>query len=194
MMYYIIENDKIILSDNDLEKLKNTIQFLPQYSISDIKETDREIVNNVFTDTTEYLNTKREELLNQVSEIASSFEQVENHDMYIASSIGFRVNADQKALRNIDVLINLNVTTYRDYDNVNHNVTIDDLKIIKSEIEQNAMNLYQQKWAYQDLINNAKTIESLNSIEVNFKMLDLSLSNVSETTPPLENEDKSLLN
>src|SRR5574344_457254 len=194
MMYYIIENDKIILSDNDLEKLKNTIQFLPQYSISDIKETDREIVNNVFTDTTEYLNTKREELLNQVSEIASSFEQVENHDMYLASSIGFRVNADQKALRNIDVLINLNVTTYRDYDNVNHNVTIDDLKIIKSEIEQNAMNLYQQKWAYQDLINNAKTIESLNSIEVNFKMLDLSLSNVSETTPPLENEDKSLLN
>lgn len=194
MMYYIIENDKIILSDNDLEKLKNTIQFLPQYSISDIKETDREIVNNVFTDTTEYLNIKREELLNQVSEIASSFEQVENHDMYIASSIGFRVNADQKALRNIDVLINLNVTVYRDYDNVNHNVTIDDLKIIKSEIEQNAMNLYQQKWAYQDLINNAETIESLNSIEVNFKMLDLSLSNVSETTPPLGNEDKSLLN
>lgn len=194
MMYYIIENDKIILSDNDLEKLKNTIQFLPQYSISDIKETDREIVNNVFTDTTEYLNIKREELLNQVSEIASSFEQVENHDMYITSSIGFRVNADQKALRNIDVLINLNVTAYRDYDNVNHNVTIDDLKIIKSEIEQNAMNLYQQKWAYQDLINNAETIESLNSIEVNFKMLDLSLSNVSETTPPLGNEDKSLLN
>ena len=72
--------------------------------------------------------------------------------------------------------------------------TVDDLKIIKSEIEQNAMNLYQQKWAYQDLINNAETIESLNSIEVNFKMLDLSLSNVSETTPPLGNEDKSLLN
>lgn len=110
--------------------------------------------------------------LAELSTKASSFEQTENKEMYIISSLGYKVNADPKALRNIEVLIELGVTQFRNYDNENVEVTTDNLKTIKSEIGINSVKLYQQKWAMQDLINKAETIEELNSIEIKFTMMD----------------------
>ena len=110
--------------------------------------------------------------LAELSTKASSFEQTENKEMYIISSLGYKVNADPKALRNIEVLIELGVTQFRNYDNENVEVTTDNLKTIKSEIGINSVKLYQQKWAMQDLINKAETIEELNSIEIKFTMTD----------------------
>ena len=94
--------------------------------------------------------------------------------MYVTSSLGFKVNADHKALRNIDVLISQNVTQFKVYDNTIKPVTVEDLKIIKLEIEQNALNIYHQKWEYQDMINNASSIKELKKIDIDFKMLDFS--------------------
>ena len=114
----------------------------------------------------------KSEKLSELSTKASSFEQTENKEMYIISSLGYKVNADPKALRNIEVLIYLGITQFRNYDNKNMEVTTDNLKTIKSEISINSVKLYQQKWAMQDLINKAETIEELNSIEIKFTMMD----------------------
>ena len=51
------------------------------------------------------LEELRERKLNELSSKASRFEQTENKDMFVTSSLGFRVNADPKAKRNIDTLI-----------------------------------------------------------------------------------------
>lgn len=112
--------------------------------------------------------------LNELSTKASSFEQTENKDMYITSSLGYKVNADPKALRNIEVLIDLGVTEFRTYDNESVEITADGLKTLKKEIGINAVSLYQQKWVLQDLINKATAEEELNVIDIKFTMKDFS--------------------
>lgn len=43
-MYYVQKNDKIVLADADLKKLKNTLAFMPQYANLKIIETPLEII------------------------------------------------------------------------------------------------------------------------------------------------------
>jgi hypothetical protein len=118
------------------------------------------------------LEELREQKLNELSSQASHFEQTENKDMFLTSSLGFRVNADPKAKRNIDTLIELQVQTFRDYDNVIHaNITVQDLETIKREISLNAVNLYNQKWAMESEINSLETIEDIKNYEIKFEML-----------------------
>lgn len=118
------------------------------------------------------LEELRERKLNELSSKASRFEQTENKDMFVTSSLGFRVNADPKAKRNIDTLIELQVQTFRDYDNVIHNdITVENLETIKREISLNAVNLYNQKWTMESEINSLETIEDIKNYEIKFEML-----------------------
>lgn len=43
-MFYILENENIVLFDSDKEKLENTIAFMPQYEGLEVLETQDEIV------------------------------------------------------------------------------------------------------------------------------------------------------
>lgn len=54
-MYYIEQNNKIVLFDKDKQKLIDTLLFMPQYNGLEIKETQRPIVDFQFADTPEYL-------------------------------------------------------------------------------------------------------------------------------------------
>lgn len=53
-MYYIEQNNKIVLFDKDKQKLIDTLLFMPQYNGLEIKETQRPIVDFQFADTEEY--------------------------------------------------------------------------------------------------------------------------------------------
>lgn len=44
MNYYILENNKIVLFDENKERLQNTLIFTPQYQGLEIFETEREII------------------------------------------------------------------------------------------------------------------------------------------------------
>ena len=119
------------------------------------------------------LEALKEEKLKELSSKASQFEQTENKNMFLKSSLGFRVNADPKAKRNIDTLIELQVQTFRDYDNVIHNdITVQDLETIKREISLNAVNLYNQKWTIEAEIKSLETIEAVKNYEIKFEMLN----------------------
>ena len=163
--YYVEKDNEIKLFDTDKERLETTLIFMPELQGLEVKST---------TDVTLFkpLEEFKKEKLNELSQKSSAFEQTENKLMYVVSSLGFKVNADPKALRNIDVLISQKVTQFKVYDNTIKSVTVEDLKIIKSEIEQNALNLYHQKWEYEDMVNNANSIEELEKIDIDFKMLD----------------------
>lgn len=54
-MFYIQQDNKIVLFDEDKQKLQNTIAFMPQYKGLKILETERPIVNFEFADTPEYI-------------------------------------------------------------------------------------------------------------------------------------------
>ena len=76
-MFYIEENEKIVLFDNSKEKLVNTIKFMPKYKNYEIKETDRQIIDFEFTDTQEWktkeqeksIELKKQEILSKLQEI-----------------------------------------------------------------------------------------------------------------------------
>lgn len=111
--------------------------------------------------------------LTKLSSLSSEFEKTENKEMVVMSSLGFRINADPKAKRNIDTLIELEVTTFRDYDNEIHlDMTIDSLKTIKREISMNAVNLYNQKWVMGEEIKSLKTVEEVDNYCITFEMLN----------------------
>ena len=58
-----------------------------------------------------------------------------------------------------------------DYDNELRELSLDDLKVIKLEIQKNECNLYKQKWKMRSRILNAKTLDELN-FEIKFEILD----------------------
>lgn len=173
-MYYIEKDNNIILSDTDLSRLTQTLKFIPGLSESDIKETDREIVNGVFTDTPEYLEIKRKELLDKLTEESKKLNNRDNPSMYLTSSLGFRVNADPKSIDNIDSLISIGdeITQFMDYDNELHELSLDDLKVVKLEIQKNGCNLYKQKWDMKSRILGASSIDQLKDIKIIFEMMN----------------------
>lgn len=124
------------------------------------------------------LEDVKQQKLNTLKLKASQFEQSENKEMVVISSLGFRINADPKSKRNIDTLIELGVTSFRDYDNNMYNdLTIENLETIKREISLNAVSLYNQKWKMEGEINSLETIEEVENYQIVFEMLDFSNDN-----------------
>lgn len=66
-MFYIEQDNKIVLFDEDKQKLQNTLLFMPQYAGLEIKETTRPIVDFQFADTEEY---KEEQAQKEAARIA----------------------------------------------------------------------------------------------------------------------------
>ena len=68
-MYYIEENNKIILFDESYGKLIDTLKFLPQYHNLDIKETNKNIIDYLgtfyFEDDEALVSIRKEEFYNK---------------------------------------------------------------------------------------------------------------------------------
>lgn len=73
MNYYIQQDEKIVLFDEDLERLQNTLAFMPQYEGLEILETERPLVLSedstyyVFADTDEYLQEQSQKEAQRVA-------------------------------------------------------------------------------------------------------------------------------
>lgn len=114
---------------------------------------------------------------NELTSITSKFDnQLVNTDMIIKSSLGFSINADLRSQNNLRGLIavGLEPVNFVTADNSVKSLSIEQLNILLNECTLNGQNLYQQKWNYREQIENATTVEELNSIEFNFEMKDFS--------------------
>ena len=94
--------------------------------------------------------------------------------MTFKSSLGFVVDGDARSRDNLAGLINIGVepVAFRDHDNGGHSLTLDNLKTLLKEAQMNGAMLYQQKWALQKAISDAKSLKALKAIEIVFKMAD----------------------
>lgn len=73
-MFYIEQDNKIVLFDEDRNKLEKTISFMPQYKDFEIKETDRPIENFEFADTPEYIAKKEyQQIVNEVNTLEQQY-------------------------------------------------------------------------------------------------------------------------
>ena len=83
-MYYVSDNNQIILYDENRAKLSNTLEFMPQYADLPILETDRPIVDFEFADTPEWianhLREVKETKMKEALDGAKSF--IENEACY----------------------------------------------------------------------------------------------------------------
>lgn len=98
-------------------------------------------------------------------------------DAHILSSLGFTVNANSRALRDIEglLLTTLDGATvkFRAYDNSTHDIAKVDLQVLQKEVIKNSQYLYAQKWKAREMILSAKTTEELEGAVPVFEMLNI---------------------
>ena len=117
--------------------------------------------------------------LQELDDIAASFEDNLNKNMYFVSSLGFKVNGDRRTRSNIEDLISMlpdDETTigYRDYDNQEQQVTRPQLQTMLKELIQTGLGCYTTKWKLQAQINNAQSATDLEQVKIEFKWPDYS--------------------
>ncbi len=93
--------------------------------------------------------------------IKSRFENDLKERQFVCS-LGFPVQnrrfETKNDLQNIDSLIYLGVTYFRDANDINQNVTIPQLELIKSEMIADGLQMYQSKFDAETQIENCTTI------------------------------------
>lgn len=123
------------------------------------------------------LEKAKTEKLSELTSVCHNFDdKLVNNDMYVISSLGFKINADIRSQNNLKGLIAVNADTvnFVDYNNEIHKLTQKDLNTLLIECSKNGENLYMQKWTYAEKIKACKTIKELEKIDFNFVMLDFS--------------------
>ena len=127
---------------------------------------------------TQQLEEVKTSKLAELETKAAAFENNENKDMFFKSSvIGYLINGDRRTRSNIQDLITYqptDIVIYRDYENIERNLTKDELKIMLKEHVMNGQMLYNQKWEFEKQINACTSIDELNKIEISFIMQDFS--------------------
>lgn len=134
----------------------------------------------------------RAELIAEVKAIGKKFDtELEVKEMYFTSSLGFVCDGDRKSTQNISGLLSGfdiaaamcvsiygtdgTVVVFRDRDNVNHQLTKDQVAILNAEIGANGSALYSQKWAQVVALENADKA-TLKTFTPTFTMSDFSAS------------------
>ena len=111
----------------------------------------------------------------QVENATAGFDaERKDSGMTFKSSLGFVVDGDARSRDNLSGLINIGVepVAFRDHDNGDHQLSLDDLRTLLKEAQMNGAQLYQQKWKLQAKIESAKSLKALKAIEIVFKMAD----------------------
>lgn len=118
--------------------------------------------------------------LDEFKEIAKAnlktfFKQYENElvnpNIHIHSDLGFEINADIRSQNNVRALITLlessdaETISYRDYNNENHDLTLDQLKSILFEMCNYVNYIYKKRWESKKKIEDAKSIDEILAIE-----------------------------
>ena len=179
MKYGIVENHKFILIDEDRQRLENTLPFMPKWKETDIAPyEDSEIEQGYDGAWYEKGHAPQRPLEEARTEKLAELERAFNtasHKAHCTSSVGFEIDADEIANRNIEGLVLVmqpeETTLFRAYDNTFHEVTREQLETMRKEIVVNSQYLYQAKWTMEAQIQAAETAEALDTIIITAEAL-----------------------
>lgn len=178
MKYGIAENGKFVLIDDDMQRLKNTLLFVPQYSAEMVETYQNEEVEqgydgNWYEKGLAPKQPLEEARAEKLAELNAAFIEA-SETAHCMSSVGFEINADETANRNISSLIVAMEASGQErvqfcaFDNSFHEVTLAQSKTMQLEIIANAQAIYQRKWSLREQIHAAKTVEELDAIVIDF--------------------------
>ena len=178
MKYGIVENHKFILIDEARQRLENTIPFMPGLKDTDIAPyEDSEIEQGYDGAWYEKGHAPQRPLEEARTEKLAELERAFNtasHKAHCTSSVGFEIDADETANRNVSSLIVAMEANGEDsvlfcaYDNTFHEVTLDQLRIMQIEIITHARAVYARKWALREAIEAAQSVVELESLSISF--------------------------
>lgn len=172
-----IDNEKDIQSFEYTELGEyNGKQYIYTSADSDHVPTQPDDINfkkvskcpNVFLD--EWRAKRKAEL----DAITDNLSQYKCKDMYLTSSLGFKIDADIKAQTNLEGLIRIGQPTdkFKDYDNEKHSVSVDDLNVMLKECSINGANLYATRFGYCDALEASTSMDEIMEMVFEFPMLD----------------------
>lgn len=189
MFYNIYLNEKhqlIYTGEKTLQKNSNvaarTVEFDEDPSfhtrwVNTSADSDDNVLKN---DTNTVGGIGIELTLDEFKEIAKAnlktfFKQYENElvnsNIHIHSDLGFEINADIRSQNNVRALITLlessdaETISYKDYDNKDHDLTLDQLKSILFEMCNYVNYIYKKRWESKKKIEDAKSIDEILAIE-----------------------------
>ena len=178
MRYGIVKDHRFILIDEDLQRLENTLPFMPDWSADQIacyenKEVEQGHDGNGYEKGHAPRKPLEEARGEKRAELKTAFEAA-SKEAHCFSSLGFEIDADEVASRNVSGLIATMEATgketvrFRAFDNTFHETSLDQLKIMQLEIVSYAQAMYETKWIWEERIDAAGTIEELNALEMDF--------------------------
>lgn len=123
--------------------------------------------------------------LTKLEDATEGFEENKNSQMYFISSIGYKFSGDRRTKDNLKEKIEyfdflsadtngVKTVKFTDYDNVERDLTKEQLELIRSELITNGQNLYNLKTSCRNQLNTAKTIAAIKAVSFDFPMLDFS--------------------
>lgn len=107
--------------------------------------------------------------LEKLAEIKQAF-LVEEETGHCTSSLGFEADATRRSKSDIDGLVQvmeqggLTEVPFRDYNNVTHALTLDQMKVLQLEVIQSGLDAYNHKWALEKEVEAATTPEAVQAI------------------------------
>ena len=104
-----------------------------------------------------------------LNELEAAF-NLASEEAHCPSTVGFDIDANETANRNIEGLVLVmqagETTLFRAYDNSFHEVTREQLEIMRKEIVINSQYLYQAKWTIEAQIMQAQTAQAVADIGI----------------------------
>lgn len=113
----------------------------------------------------------------RLADLDAAFERAQREGHFGSPSLGFEVDATERANRDVSGLITVlqatgqRETAFCDYGNVMRQVTLDQLKTLQLEIIVYAQMLYARKWDLRAAIVAAENPHDVAAVEINFDTL-----------------------
>lgn len=111
--------------------------------------------------------TLKELRAKKLGELDRAFYEWRSKQAVLVSSLGFVADADERAMIDVSGLVALEApAVFMDANNVPHELTADQIKILHKEIIQSGNKAYETKWALRNAISAAESKDALEAIEL----------------------------
>ena len=112
----------------------------------------------------------------RMQEIARKFDEI-SETAHVMSSVGFYIDANEKANRDIEGLIKVmkadgtESELFRDYNNEFHSVTLEQLETMQIEVIKNGQYIYKQKWYFGTELDKLTSVEDIIAMTIEYTNL-----------------------
>lgn len=123
----------------------------------------------------------------KLQELERAFLIWREKDATLISSLGFRIDADERAMIDVNGLVTLaQPAVFMDARNEPHQLTVEQLKTLQKEIIESGNKAYETKWKIRTEIEATTTNEELNKVQIVFTEVDFYGKPLEEDAAPTD--------